>query len=97
MSAPGKSLRAQLGLTGNRNRFHDTANGVPATLLDVQSAAIAEKIKKLKDEIERIKQVNREYRKIKYPSYPAQKVYENRRIRLVEIQQEIKALLKAQL
>jgi hypothetical protein len=66
------------------------------TLLGVQSAAIAGKIKKLKDEIERIDQVNREYRKVKHPSYPAQKVYENRRIRLVEIQQEIKALLKAQ-
>ena len=30
------------------------------------------------------------------PGYPAQKVYEDRRIRLLEIQQEIKALLKAQ-
>lgn len=66
------------------------------TLLNVQSATIAEKIRKLKDEIERIEQANREHRKIKRPGYPAQKVYEDRRIRLVQIQQEIKALLKAQ-
>ena len=60
------------------------------------SAAIAEKIKRLREEIEGIKQANREYRKIKHPSYPAQKVYEDRRIRLVQIQQEIRALLKPQ-
>ena len=66
------------------------------TLPDVQSAAIAEKIKTLKDEIERIERANREHRKIKRPGYPAQKIYEDRRIRLVQIQQEIKALLKAQ-
>jgi hypothetical protein len=60
----------------------------------MHSAAIAEKIKKLKGEIKAIGQANREYRKIKYPGYPAQKVYEDRRIRLVQIQQEIKALLR---
>ena len=38
------------------------------TLLNVQSATIAEKIKKLKDEIERIEQANREHRKIKHPA-----------------------------
>jgi hypothetical protein len=62
----------------------------------MHSAAIAEKIQKLKHEIEGIEQANREYRKIKHPGYPAQKVYEDRRIRLVQIQQEIRALLKAQ-
>ena len=60
----------------------------------MQSADIAEKIKKLKNEINAIEQANREYRKIKHPGNPAQKVYEDRRIRLVQIQQEIKALLK---
>jgi hypothetical protein len=60
----------------------------------MQPAAIAEKLKKLKEEIKAIKQAKREYRKIKHPSYPAQKVYEDRRIRLVQIQQEIKALLR---
>jgi hypothetical protein len=44
------------------------------TPLNVQSAAIAEKFKKLRDEIERIEQANREHRKIKDPGYPAQKV-----------------------
>ena len=48
----------------------------------MQSAAIAEKIKKLKEEIKAIEQANREYRKIKHPGNPAQKVYEDRRIRL---------------
>ncbi len=62
----------------------------------MQSAAIAEKIKKLKEEIKVIEQANREYRKIKHPGYPAQKVYEDRRLRLVEIQQEIRSLLKTQ-
>jgi hypothetical protein len=62
----------------------------------MQSAAIAEKIKTLSDEIEAIKQAIREYRKVKHPGYPAQKIYEDRRIRLVQIQQEIKALLKGQ-
>ena len=68
----------------------------PATLLIMLSAATTEKIKKLKEEIKAIEHANREYRKLKHPGYPAQKVYEDRRIRLVEIQQEIKALLKAQ-
>ena len=62
----------------------------------MQSAAIAEKIKKLKEEIKAIEQANREYRKIKHPGYPAQKAYEGRRLRLVEIQQEIRSLLKTQ-
>ncbi len=62
----------------------------------MQSAAIAEKIKKLKEEIKAIEQANREYRKIKHPGYPAQKAYEDRRLRLVEIQQEIRSLLKTQ-
>ena len=60
----------------------------------MQSADIAEKIKKLKNEINAIEQANRQYRKIKHPGYPAQKVYQDRRIRLVQIQQEIKALLR---
>jgi hypothetical protein len=60
----------------------------------VQSAPIAQKIKQLKDEIKTIDQANREYWKIKQPGPPAQKVYEDRRIRLVEIQQEILALLR---
>lgn len=60
----------------------------------MQSAAIAEKIKKLKEEIKAIEQANREYRKIKHPGNPAQKVYEDSRIRLVQIQQEIKAPLR---
>jgi hypothetical protein len=59
----------------------------------MQSAAIAEKIKKLKEEIKAIEQAIREHRKIKHPGYPAQKVCEDRRIRLVEIQQEMKVLL----
>jgi hypothetical protein len=60
----------------------------------MQSAPIAEKIKKLKDEIKAIEQAIREYRKIKHPGYPAQKLYEDRRLRLVQIQEEIRALLK---
>jgi hypothetical protein len=60
------------------------------------ATAMSEKIKTLRDEIERIEQANREHRKITHPGYPAQKVYENRRIRLIQIQQEMKALLKAQ-
>ena len=55
----------------------------------MRSASIAEKVKQLKRQIEAIEQANREYRKIKHPGYPAQKVYEDRRLRLVEIQQEI--------
>jgi hypothetical protein len=62
----------------------------------VRSAAIAEKIKALKHEIATIEQANREYRKIRHPGYPAQRAYEDRRIRLVQIQQEIKPLLKTQ-
>jgi hypothetical protein len=62
----------------------------------VQSAANPERTKELKDKIEAIERANREYRKTKHPGYPAQKVYADRRIRLVEIQQEIMALLKAQ-
>jgi hypothetical protein len=50
----------------------------------------------LKEEIDRIEQANREHRKIKRPGYPAQKLYDDRRIRLVQIQQEIRALLKTQ-
>ena len=63
-------------------------------LLTMQSTAIAEKIKNLKNEIKAIEQANREYRKIKHPGYPAQKLYEDRRLRLVQIQEEIRALLK---
>lgn len=59
-----------------------------------QFTAIAERIKRLKDEIEKIEQANREHRKIKQPKYSAQKLYDDRRIRLVQIQEEIKALLK---
>ena len=58
--------------------------------------SIAEKVKQLKREIEAIEQANREYWKIKHPGYPAQRSHEDRRIRLVEIQLEIKALLKTQ-
>jgi hypothetical protein len=60
------------------------------------AAAIVEKIKRLRDEIEGIEQANREYRKIKHHGNPAQKLYDDRRIRLVQIQQEIKTLLKPQ-
>jgi hypothetical protein len=60
----------------------------------MQSATIAEKVRKLKEEIVAIEQAIREYRRIKHPGYPAQKVYEDRRLRLVQIQEEIKALLK---
>ena len=84
----------QLGLT-TCNGLYDT-NNVPGYASYMQSAATTEKIKKLKEEIKAIEHANREYRKIKHPGYPAQKVYEDRRIRLVEIQQEIKALLQAQ-
>jgi hypothetical protein len=62
----------------------------------VRSSSIAEKVKQLKRQIEAIEQANREYRKIKHPGYPAQKLYEDRRLRLVEIQQEIRSLLKTQ-
>jgi Mg2+ and Co2+ transporter CorA len=61
----------------------------------VQSASIAERIKQLNDEIRTIEEAIRKYRKIKHPGYPVQKAYEDRRIRLVEIQQEIMALLKS--
>jgi hypothetical protein len=60
----------------------------------VQSPTIVEKVKHLKSEIETIENANREYRKVKHLGYPAQKLNEDRRIRLVQIQQEIKALLK---
>jgi hypothetical protein len=92
VSALGKSHRVQLGLTTS-NGLYDT-NGVLGYASYMQSATIAEKIKNLKEEIKAIEQVNREYRKIKYPGYPAQKVYEDRLIRLVQIQEEIKALLR---
>jgi hypothetical protein len=75
--------------------LYDT-NGVLGYASHMQSATIAEKIKKLKEEIKAIEHAIREYRKIKHPGYPAQKLYEDRRIRLVEIQQEIRALLNAQ-
>jgi hypothetical protein len=84
----------QLGLTTS-NGLYDT-NGVLGYASHMQSATIAEKIKKLKEEIKAIEHAIREYRKIKHPGYPAQKLYEDRRIRLVEIQQEIRALLNAQ-
>jgi hypothetical protein len=61
----------------------------------VQSVSIAQRIKQLQDEIMTIEEAIRKYRKIKHPGYPAQKAYEDRRIRLVEIQQEILALLKS--
>jgi hypothetical protein len=67
-----------------------------ATLFNVQSAVIAERIKELQGGIERIGHANREPRKIKNPCYSTQRVYEDRRIRLVQIQQEIKVLLKSQ-
>ena len=60
----------------------------------MQHPKIAEKIKRLKSEIETIKNANREYRKVKHPGYPAQRLNEDRRIRLVQIQQEIKTLLR---
>lgn len=60
----------------------------------VQSVSIPQRIKQLKDEIKMIEEAIRKYRKIKHPGYPAQKAYEDRRIRLVEIQQEIMSLLK---
>ena len=61
----------------------------------VQSTGIAERIKKLKDEIETINQANREYR-IERPGNVARKFYEDRRSRLVQIQQELRELLKTQ-
>ena len=48
----------------------------------------------MKNEIAVIEQANREYRKIKNPGNPAQRLEEERRIRLVQIQEEIKALLR---
>jgi hypothetical protein len=56
--------------------------------------AVTERIRQLKNEIMAIEQATREYQKIKHPGYPAQRLDEERRIRLVQIQQEIKALLK---
>ena len=58
------------------------------------AAAITEKVRQLKNEIEAIERAHREYRKIKNPGYPAQRLDEERRIRLVQIQEEIKALLR---
>ena len=88
MSALGKSRKLQLGLTAS--------NGWYGYASYMQSATIAERVKKLKEEIRAIEKAIREYRKIKHPGYPAQKVYEDHRIRLVEIQQEIRRLLKTQ-
>jgi hypothetical protein len=51
-------------------------------------------MKPLKSEIEAIKNANREYRKVKHPGYPAQQLNEDRCIRLVQIQEEIKTLLR---
>jgi hypothetical protein len=76
------------------NDFAQFENGHGEGILAIWSPPLAEKIKKLKEEIKAIEQANREHRKIKHPGYPAQKVYEDRRIRLVQIQQEIKALLR---
>jgi hypothetical protein len=61
----------------------------------VQFVPIAERVKQLKNEIKAIEEAIRRYRKIKNPGYPAQRANEDRRIRLVEIQQEIMALLKS--
>ena len=58
------------------------------------AAAIVEKARQLKNEIEAIEKANREYRKTKNPGYPAQRLNEDRRIRLVQIQEEIKALMR---
>jgi hypothetical protein len=57
-------------------------------------SAITEKVRQLKNEIEAIERANREYRKIRNPGYPAQRLDEERRIRLVQIQEEIKPLLR---
>jgi hypothetical protein len=57
-------------------------------------SAITEKVRQLKEEIEAIERANREYRKIKNPGHPAQRLDEERRIRLVQIQEEIKPLLR---
>jgi hypothetical protein len=57
-------------------------------------SAITEKVRQLKNEIDAIERANRKYRKIKNPGYPAQRLDEERRIRLVRIQQEIKPLLR---
>jgi hypothetical protein len=57
-------------------------------------SAITEKVRQLKNEIDAIARANREYRKIKNPGYPAQRLDEERRIRLVHIQDEIKPLLR---
>jgi hypothetical protein len=57
-------------------------------------STITEKVRQLKHEIIAIERANREYRKIKNPGYPAQRLDEERRIRLVQIQDEIKPLLR---
>jgi hypothetical protein len=57
-------------------------------------SAITEKVRQLKNEIEAIERANREYRKLRNPGYPAQRLDEERRIRLVQIQEEIKPLLR---
>lgn len=67
-----------------------------ATLFNVQSAVIAEKIKKLQGEIKRIGQAPRTPEDQRTWLSGAMIVYEDRRIRLVQIQQEIKVLLKSQ-
>jgi hypothetical protein len=58
------------------------------------AAAIVERVRQLKNEIEAIELANREYRKMKNPGYPAQRLDEERRIRLVQIQEEIKPLMR---
>jgi hypothetical protein len=57
-------------------------------------STMTEKVRQLKHEINAIERANREYRKIKNPGYPAQRLDEERRIRLVQIQDEIKPLLR---
>ena len=61
----------------------------------VRSAtAITEQVRQFKNEIEAIELANREYRGLKNPGYPAQRLDEERRIRLVQIQEELKALMR---
>lgn len=60
----------------------------------LSASAVTEKVRQLKDEIKAIGQATREYRRIKHPGYPAQRLNEERRIRLVQIQEEIKTLLR---
>jgi hypothetical protein len=88
------SLKRDPTSVQRRNDFDNLKTGMAKVFFLYAVRRYCREIKKLKEEIKAIEQANREHRKIKHPGYPAQKVYEDRRIRLVQIQQEIKALLR---